>query len=74
MEDLSKAFPGTTLQLQKYGKKIFGPVGKDHREEIWDAFSNATKLLHQRRQENIIKNLRKVTNKNLERKRDYPNP
>ncbi len=48
--DLGKAF--RELQtLHKIWKEDIGPVGKEHREEIWERFSNATKVLHQRRQD-----------------------
>ena len=64
--DLSKAFQ--TLQtLHKIWKEDIGPVGKDHREEIWERFSNATKVLHERRQE-YYKEIDKVYEQNLENK------
>ncbi len=48
--DLSKVF--RELQtLHKIWKEDIGPVGQEHREAIWERFSNATKVLHQRRQE-----------------------
>lgn len=48
--DLGKAF--RELQtLHKIWKEDIGPVGKEHREEIWERFSAATKALHQRRQD-----------------------
>jgi hypothetical protein len=66
IEDLNKAFQELQT-LHKIWKEDIGPVGKEHREEIWDRFSNATKLLHQRRQE-YYKDLEKVYEQNLERK------
>ncbi|MCM4153159.1 DUF349 domain-containing protein [Arenibacter sp. N53] len=68
IEDLSKAFQELQT-LHKIWKEDIGPVGKEHREEIWDRFSNATKLLHQRRQE-YYKDLEKVYEQNLERKNE----
>ncbi|WP_445385466.1 DUF349 domain-containing protein [Robiginitalea sp. IMCC44478] len=51
-EDLNKAF--RELQtLHKLWKEEIGPVSKDHREEIWKRFSDATKVVHQRRQEHF---------------------
>lgn len=66
IEDLSKAFHELQT-LHKIWKEDIGPVGKEHREEIWDRFSNATKLLHQRRQD-YYKDLEKVYEQNLEKK------
>ncbi|MCM4165806.1 MULTISPECIES: DUF349 domain-containing protein [unclassified Arenibacter] len=68
MEDLNKAFQELQT-LHKIWKEDIGPVGKEHREEIWDRFSNATKLLHQRRQD-YYKDLEKVYEQNLERKNE----
>ncbi|MEM7379777.1 MAG: DUF349 domain-containing protein, partial [Bacteroidota bacterium] len=66
--DLSKAF--RELQtLHKIWKEDIGPVGKEHREEIWERFSNATKAMHQRRQDHY-KELDKVYEKNLEYKNE----
>ncbi len=66
-EDLNKAF--RELQtLHKVWKEDIGPVDKKHREEIWERFSNATKAMHQRRQ-NYFKDLDKVYEKNLEKKK-----
>ncbi|NDV44456.1 DUF349 domain-containing protein [Flagellimonas sediminis] len=62
--DLSKAF--RELQtLHKIWKEDIGPVDKEHREEIWERFSNATKAMHQRRQEHFME-LEKDFEKNLE--------
>ncbi|APU11105.1 chromosome segregation protein [Cellulophaga lytica] len=64
--DLNKAF--RELQtLHKIWKEDIGPVGKEHREQIWQEFSNATKVLHQRRQD-YYKELDKVYEVNLEKK------
>lgn len=68
MEDLTKAFQELQT-LHKIWKEDIGPVGKEHREEIWDRFSNATKLLHQRRQD-YYKDLEKVYEQNLEKKNE----
>jgi len=67
-EDLGKAF--RELQsLHKIWKEDIGPVGKDHREEIWERFSAATKAMHARRQD-YYKDLDKVYEKNLENKNE----
>ncbi|MEQ8219754.1 MAG: DUF349 domain-containing protein [Arenibacter sp.] len=68
IEDLNKAFQELQT-LHKIWKEDIGPVGKEHREEIWDRFSNATKLLHQRRQD-YYKDLEKVYEQNLEKKHE----
>ncbi|PIE99927.1 MAG: chromosome segregation protein [Maribacter sp.] len=70
-EDLNKAF--RELQtLHKIWKEDIGPVDKEHREEIWERFGNATKVLHQRRQEHY-KELDKVYGQNLEKKKGIIN-
>ncbi|WP_370637528.1 DUF349 domain-containing protein [Flagellimonas sp. HMM57] len=64
--DLGKAF--RELQtLHKIWKEDIGPVAKEQREEVWERFSNATKAMHQRRQENY-QELEKVYEQNLEKK------
>ncbi len=64
--DLNKAF--RELQsLHKIWKEEIGPVGKEHREEIWERFSNATKVLHEKRQD-YYKNLDKKYEENLVKK------
>lgn len=66
--DLGKAF--RELQtLHKIWKEDIGPVGKEHREEIWERFSNATKVIHQRRQVQLGE-MEAVLEKNLEKKRE----
>ena len=66
--DLGKAF--RELQtLHKIWKEDIGPVAKEHREEIWEKFSTATKAMHHRRQEHFLE-LEKVYEKNLEKKQE----
>ncbi|TMM53919.1 DUF349 domain-containing protein [Maribacter algarum] len=66
--DLGKAF--RELQtLHKIWKEDIGPVGKEHREQIWELFSAATKVLHQRRQE-YYKDLDKAYEENLVKKQE----
>lgn len=38
-------------QLHRIWKEELGPVGKEHRASIWERFSNATKVMHEKRQE-----------------------
>ena len=64
--DLNRVF--RELQaLHKIWKEDIGPVGQANREEIWERFSNATKVLHQRRQD-YYKVLEETYEKNLENK------
>jgi hypothetical protein len=49
-EDISKAFRELQV-LHKIWKEEVGPVSKEQREPIWERFSEATKKMHQRRQE-----------------------
>ncbi len=66
--DLNKAF--RELQtLHKIWKEDIGPVGKEHREAIWERFSNATKAMHQRRQD-YFKEQDVVYEQNLVRKNE----
>lgn len=70
-EDLNKAF--RELQtLHKIWKEDIGPVDSAHREEIWERFSKATKVLHQRRQD-YYNDLDKVYEQNLENKKEIIN-
>ncbi len=65
--DLNRAFRELQV-LHKIWKEDIGPVGKEHREEIWDRFSKATKTIHARRQD-YFKDLDKVHEQNLEQKK-----
>ena len=49
-EDVNKAFRELQV-LHKIWKEEIGPVSKEQREPIWERFSEATKKMHQRRQE-----------------------
>lgn len=48
-EDLNKAFRELQM-LHKMWKEEIGPVAKEYRDEVWDKFSDATKIIHDRRQ------------------------
>ncbi|WP_430413042.1 DUF349 domain-containing protein [Kordia sp.] len=50
--------------LHRIWKEDIGPVAKELREDIWNQFSAATKLIHDRRQE-YFKNIDKVYEQNL---------
>lgn len=54
-------------ELHKMWKEELGPVGKEHREEIWDRFKAATKIINDKRQV-YYKEIDKVYEKNLETK------
>lgn len=56
-------------QLHKTWKEELGPVAKEHREEVWEKFSEITKELHQKRQE-YLKNRDKIHQENLLVKKD----
>jgi hypothetical protein len=67
-KDINKAF--RELQtLHKVWKEDIGPVDKEQREAIWERFSEATKAMHQRRQE-YFKEQEKDFEKNLEVKNE----
>ena len=55
--------------LHKLWKEELGPVGKTHREEIWERFSKATKTIHDKRQA-YYADMDKAHEKNLERKEE----
>ena len=51
-EDLSKAFRELQM-LHKMWKEDIGPVAKEYRDEVWDKFSAATKIIHDKRQSQL---------------------
>lgn len=53
--------------LHKMWKEDLGPVDKEHREAIWERFSNATKTIHDKRQA-YYADVDKAQEVNLERK------
>lgn len=66
--DINKAF--RELQdLHKIWKEDIGPVSREHREEIWNRFSDLTKQMHDKR-EVLFENMRAGEGKNLEKKND----
>ncbi|MDN3667672.1 DUF349 domain-containing protein, partial [Algibacter miyuki] len=54
-------------ELHKMWKEELGPVGKEHREVIWDRFKAATKIINDKRQV-YYKEIDKVYEVNLETK------
>lgn len=67
-EDINKAF--RELQdLHKIWKEDIGPVSKEHRDEIWNRFSDLTKQMHDKR-EVLFEELRGKETENLSKKKD----
>lgn len=54
-------------ELHKMWKEELGPVGKEHREAIWERFKAATKIINDKRQL-YYQEIDKVYEKNLEKK------
>lgn len=65
--DVNKAF--RELQdLHRIWKEDIGPVSREHRDEIWNKFSDLTKQMHDKR-EVLFENLRGTELENLEKKK-----
>lgn len=56
-------------ELHKMWKEELGPVGKEHREEVWERFKDATKKINNKRQL-YFKDIEKNYEKNLELKEE----
>jgi len=66
--DINKAF--RELQdLHRIWKEDIGPVSREHREEVWNKFSDLTKQMHDKR-ELLFEKLRATETENLERKKE----
>lgn len=66
--DVNKAF--RELQdLHKIWKEDIGPVSREHRDEIWNKFSDLTKKMHDKR-ELLFEKLRGTELENLEKKKE----
>lgn len=66
--DINKAF--RELQdLHRIWKEDIGPVSREHRDEIWNQFSELTKKMHDKR-ELLFEALRGTELENLEKKKD----
>ncbi|RPD98202.1 DUF349 domain-containing protein [Aureibaculum marinum] len=68
MSDLNAAFKELQV-LHRLWKEEVGPVAREHREEIWERFSNATKKIHERRHEHQ-KELESKYEENVEKKKE----
>ena len=69
--DLSKAFKELQV-LHKLWKEDIGPVDREHREEIWERFSKATKIIHDKRHD-LQKSLEAKFEENVDKKREVIN-
>ncbi len=52
-EDIAKAFRELQM-LHKVWKEEIGPVAKEYRENVWEQFSAATKVIHDKRQALLV--------------------
>ncbi len=66
LEDINFAFNELQI-LHKLWKEEVGPVGREHREEVWDRFSAATRKVHDKRHE-FFKDLRSKFDENVDEK------
>ncbi|NOR28231.1 MAG: DUF349 domain-containing protein [Lutibacter sp.] len=66
LEDINFAFNELQI-LHKLWKEDVGPVGREHREEVWDRFSAATKKVHDKRHD-FFKDLRSKFDENVDKK------
>lgn len=65
-QDINKAF--RELQdLHRIWKEDIGPVSREHRDEIWNQFSDLTKKMHDKR-EVLFEKIRGTEHENLEKK------
>src|SRR5699024_8555231 len=67
-EDVHKAFRELQM-LHKMWKEDIGPVAKEYREEIWDKFSEATRIIHEKRQ-SALAELEKEFEENFDKKKE----
>lgn len=66
-ENINKAFRELQM-LHKMWKEELGPVAKEYRDEVWEKFSAATKIIHDKRVA-YLKDLEKDFEKNYEAKK-----
>ncbi|QAA80698.1 DUF349 domain-containing protein [Aequorivita sp. H23M31] len=66
--DINKAFRELQM-LHKMWKEDIGPVAKEYRDEVWDKFSEATKVIHDKRQ-NQLAEMEKEFHANYEKKKE----
>lgn len=55
--------------LHKIWKEDIGPIAKEHRDAVWERFSKATRVIHQRRQE-YFQEMEAVYENNLKQKEE----
>jgi hypothetical protein len=67
-KDINKAFRELQM-LHKMWKEEIGPVAKEYRDDVWDKFSAATKIIHDKRQDDL-KNQEKQFEVNYDIKKD----
>lgn len=65
--NINKAFRELQM-LHKMWKEDIGPVAKEYRDEVWDKFSEATKVIHDKRQAYLAEAEKEFEN-NLEKKK-----
>ena len=69
-DDVDALLASRELQvLHRVWKEEIGPVDKEHRESIWQRFSELTKQIHDKRQF-YLKNLDKIYEENAKKKND----
>ncbi|MCB0465547.1 MAG: DUF349 domain-containing protein, partial [Aequorivita sp.] len=66
--DINKAFRELQM-LHKMWKEDIGPVAKEYRDEVWDKFSDATKVIHDKRQAQLAE-MEKDFETNYEKKKE----
>src|SRR5690554_1454923 len=67
--DVNKAFRELQM-LHKMWKEDIGPVAKEYRDEVWDKFSEATKVIHDKRQGQLAE-MEKEFQANYEKKKQF---
>ncbi len=66
--DINKAFRELQM-LHKMWKEEIGPVAKEYRDEVWDKFSDATKVIHDKRQ-GQLQELEQKQEENFDKKKE----
>ncbi|PHQ55939.1 MAG: chromosome segregation protein [Lutibacter sp.] len=66
LEDINLAFNELQI-LHKLWKEEVGPVDREHREEVWNRFSAATKKVHDKRHD-FFKDLKSKFDENVDKK------
>ncbi|MFD1293649.1 DUF349 domain-containing protein [Lutibacter holmesii] len=66
LEDINLAFKELQI-LHKLWKEEVGPVAREHRDEVWERFSAATKKVHDKRHD-FFKDLKSKFEENIDKK------